>query len=272
MPGRGLLKSMHLRHARAKRLYDTSSTPPTPTFDEWLDGVFDHPELPNGWYDDDGEAAKAWDGATDPVAAVIYQTRLFEDPTILIGRYTPQQIGFGLNYLRQAIYSSHVRAFVDARVPLEFRVRGVRAIGPLYELLFATLIDPDASTLEAEGDSPRSPMGSLSFCCFMWWDTWVNFPFWLEKQEAAAQTGGPHGHLETNAHPDLVDAGWAAMKQALDTGHRLCIEAALHGLGHWHLDQPNAGTAIIDEFLAAHPSLPPNLREYAMRARCGDVQ
>ena len=107
-----------------------------------------HPELPDGWYFDDDEAAKAWDGDSDPVAAVAHQTRLFEEPEILIGRYTPQQIGFGLNFLRKASHSSHVRAFVDSRVPLELRVRGVRAVGQLYEKLLAAIIDPASSILE----------------------------------------------------------------------------------------------------------------------------
>ena len=82
-------------------------------------------------------------------------TRIFEDPTILIGRYTSQQIGFGLNYMGQAIYSSHLRAFVNAGVPLELRVRGVRAIGQLYARLFAALIDPDASAVEAMATSSK---------------------------------------------------------------------------------------------------------------------
>ncbi|MBT9561007.1 MAG: hypothetical protein IV100_33595 [Myxococcales bacterium] len=244
----------------------------TPTYDEWLVMVFDHPELPNGWYEDDDEYAKAWDAESDPVAAVTYQTRLFEEPELVMRRYTPQQIGFGLNFLIHATLSFHVRAFVDPQVPLGFRVRGVRAIGNLYETLFATLIDPACSRVGVTVDSSGRRADSLGFVCFMWWDVWSNLPFFLEKQKEAERDTRPDDSVGFTSHPELVDAGWAAMKQALATKHYLCMEGALHGLGHWQFAEPETVSVIVDAFLASRPELPSDLREYALQAREGDVQ
>jgi hypothetical protein len=101
---------------------------------------------------------------------------------------------------------------------------------------------------------------------------WVNFPYFLQEQDEAAHNAGPDGPKESSVHPDLVAAGWTAMKQALATGHRLCIEGALHGLGHWQFAEPETVAAIVDTFLAGHPDLPPALRDYALQAREGHVQ
>ena len=106
----------------------------------------------------------------------------------------------------------------------------------------------------------------------MWWDVWANLPYVLQKQEEAAKASLSYLLEWISSHPDLVEAGWAAMKQALATGHRLCIEGALRGLRHWQFEESGTATVIIDEFLASHLELPPALREYAMRAREGDVQ
>lgn len=239
----------------------------TPTFDEWLVKVFDHPELPEGWYFDDAEIERGWDGGDDPRAALAYQTRLFEDPTILLGRFSRQQIGHGLNYLMFSGVSSHLSAFLVVELPLVDRVRGVRAVGSLFEKLFARLIDPKDTAFYRQGAPIDGPTDMLTYCCFMWWDVWIDFAFGLARPDLSDVTA----IAGECYHPDLVMAGLDAMRQSLATGHDPCIESALHGLGHWQSSEPDAVVAIIDAFLESRPDLHTKLYSYAMQAREGVV-
>jgi len=61
------------------------------------------------------------------------------------------------------------------------------------------------------------------------------------------------------------------MTNALALDSIACQESALHGLGHWHGAYPDEVEAIVDRFLAAHPTSRPELLTYARSARSGCV-
>lgn len=62
------------------------------------------------------------------------------------------------------------------------------------------------------------------------------------------------------------------MERCLSPKHHACVEAALHGLGHWQLNFPERTEPIVDRFLKERDGLRPELVRYARRARDGAVQ
>jgi len=61
------------------------------------------------------------------------------------------------------------------------------------------------------------------------------------------------------------------LEEALSSNSNGCIQSALHGLGHCDEHQAGSVETIITRFLAAHPSLDPALRDYAIRAKNGAI-
>jgi hypothetical protein len=78
---------------------------------------------------------------------------------------------------------------------------------------------------------------------------------WFSRADAADQARVSDGFLEVFARLLAHQAPVARY-------------AALHGLGHLHHE---GRAAAIDRFLAEHPSMESDQREYALAARCGDV-
>jgi hypothetical protein len=62
-----------------------------------------------------------------------------------------------------------------------------------------------------------------------------------------------------------------AMERILLLESIACQESALHGLGHWQRQCPDAVTVIIDRFLKNATGRDPRLVAYAKSARCGCV-
>ena len=64
----------------------------------------------------------------------------------------------------------------------------------------------------------------------------------------------------------------SVLRRLLAIPHDACRESALHGLGHWQLEYPEAAAEIIDEFLEASNDLRSELIAYAEQARIGCIQ
>jgi hypothetical protein len=62
------------------------------------------------------------------------------------------------------------------------------------------------------------------------------------------------------------------MRETLRLPNPACQESALHGLGHWAHAYPAFAAATIDAYLAANPTLRPELARYAEAARSGCIQ
>jgi len=69
----------------------------------------------------------------------------------------------------------------------------------------------------------------------------------------------------------LHDEILAVLAELLELPHDACRESALHGLGHWALNDPAAKT-VIDGFLDRSEGLRPELLAYARTARTGCIQ
>jgi hypothetical protein len=211
-------------------------------FDRWLDYLFGAPVGPSGFRESDDW----WDESGDPALAVAYLTRLFEGAGDLLGRYPEEQIDRGWWFLLGE--SGHLQPLFGDAVGWDARRKALLTI----EQLFARLFLPACSGYLGHLDAGPEPPAPLNSSCYMWWDL---FPTW----------GGGAG-----ADP-VADAVLEVLAGMLRLESEACREAALHGLGHWHLNYPERAAAIVDEWLATDPNISVELRRYAASARAGCV-
>jgi hypothetical protein len=216
------------------------------TFDTWVRYVFDRPVADRAWY---------WteESVEEPPAdqALDFLTRLFADPLPAVGRYSDAQLNQAFWYLPFNGASGYSAVLFDGGLWPRSR-DALRAVGDLYAKLFAARCTPHLSHRDEPGCGP------LNSACYMWWDT---LPTGLAR------------HGPDRPHAAALDAEvLAVLRRTLALDSVACQEAALHGLGHWHLYYPAGVETIVDAFVAARPSLRPELARYAACARTGYVQ
>lgn len=219
-----------------------------PTFEGWLEHVFDHPVTDPAWH---------WSWDADPwhdgsQGTLPFLTRLFEDPGVLPDRFTPEQINQGLWYLA-GDGNDFLRSVLDEAIPWADRRRCVMAIATLFDGLFAKVCTDHLSHLD-RGPSPPAPVNPVNLACYMWWDL---FPSWGEP-------GDP-------SRAELDGVVLAVLRTILHLPSTPCRESALHGLGHWQMHYPAQVEHIIDEFLHTGGKISPELRAYALNARRGYI-
>ncbi len=220
------------------------------TFPEWVIYNFDHPVTEPAWYWSDEGDWEAPDLEMPQIAA--YLTRLFAESGTVLLPYSDAQVGQGLNVLINNCLSDDIFSLLAPEVPLEDRLRGIRAMEAVFRDCFARRCSPHLSHLDELGVSP------LNGICYMWWDI---LPITAEA------------HFQPE-RPDSVEIDRICldiMQRTLKIDSIACRESALHGLAHWSHYYPEV-ERIIDAFLKRHPTLRPDLRTYAKAARHGRVQ
>jgi hypothetical protein len=155
-----------------------------------------------------------------------------------------------LLYIASNGLSDYMFALLDASVPLDARLRCLRALSVVYRDLFAPRCSPHLSHLDEPG------VGDLNLVCYMWWDI--------------CPIGAP---LHDPDHDAVNRVALDVMIDALALDSIACQESALHGLGHWHPEDAGEMTTIVDRFIAAHPSMRPELlvTERLAAAACCDA-
>lgn len=212
-----------------------------PIFVKWLKSTFGYAVTdPAG-----DEISTRWQRRPSSVL-VEYITCAFENSAQVFIPFSDEQ----LNQAFWALINSggEIDALFDDALPLSARLRCIRSIFTLFEQCFAQRC---SSTLP-DGDKKASALNSI---CGMWWDI---FPAWGGRQ------GNP-------TYEKLDEEFLGVMKRTLYLKSDACRGSALHGLGHWHLNYSNKVAMIIDEFLESRPKISCELRDYALRAREGDV-
>ena len=209
------------------------------TYLDWVRHVFDHPVTNPAWH---------WDLNADtsepsPPECVAHLTRLFEEPDIL-SPYSDAQVNQGFWYLVDNSCSSYMFSLVEPGVAWPERQQGIRSIATLFARLFALRCSDHLSHFDEVG------AGALNSVCYMWWDI----------LPARGRDGEP-------LDAELL----AVMKRVLTLDSVACQESALHGLGHWCMYYPEMVVQAIDKFLAQAGNARAELRQYAKRAREGDV-
>lgn len=207
-------------------------------FDEWIRHVFDH-----------SAGGPAWDDIADPCpsTSAAYLAQLFESPNFLLDRFSEMQIALGLERLLSNANSDYVFVLADESVPQELQMRVVNSLYTLFKDLLAKICSENVGV-----DHPhRRPADSI---CFMMWDAGL-LQIYPERPE--------------HRIVDLAILNVLARILALPS--HACQKSALHGLGHAHYSYPEEIPPIIDAFLAGHPDLKEDIRNYALAAREGGV-
>jgi hypothetical protein len=149
---------MKIKNGRARRTrlrgYDRSwmtafgwglVDPTERSFDEWLEFVFNHPVTDPEWYRL-GEFDLGWAG--DPNRFLAFVTQLFQDPDVLLDKYSAEQIDQGFGYLLGL--EGLERWIWEKAIDSTLRTECVMSMVNVFERLFKN--------------------ASYSDACYMWWD------------------------------------------------------------------------------------------------------
>jgi hypothetical protein len=119
------------------------------SFEEWIEHAFSHEVRIQqaAWYFDPNH--DLWD--PNPLEAVAYLTRLFEDSERTLFWSSDDQIAQGLTYLVGTSASGDNGWLSAMEVPIEARVRCVEGIGKLFDRLFAPRCHRISRTLVRSG-------------------------------------------------------------------------------------------------------------------------
>jgi hypothetical protein len=92
--------------------------------------------------------------------------------------------------------------------------------------------------------------GRMGFMCYMFWDVFVLYP--------------------GNATPKMQSAAIGVMSSALDSRNESCLASAIHGLGHWASNLPEA-TTVLQSWLEQPTTNNPEILRYARSATTGMI-
>lgn len=219
---------------------------PAATFNEWLDGAFDHPVHKREWYwDEDFESYWGRLELSDTII-VEYMTRLFSAPEPL-KRYSLEQVAQGLWFLiNESTPGESAYSLLNSEVPLSHRIDCVCAMANFFRVFVAPAAPGKADEQKDE----------FQGVCYMWWDI---FP----------TRGGPTYGPNTGGEPELHVACLNTMAEILSIPCELCQLSALHGLSHWHRNYSDKVEEIVDSFLQKASDVTNRIIEYAGEARIG---
>lgn len=168
-----------------------------------------------------------------------YYVRLFQQPEFLLTRFTKPQLEEGFWAIQGPNLDCSVcRLILESNLLFPLREDCIRSMFDLFEQLFA-----------------KEP---LDTSVQMWWDSLCyDWHCGIRRRERGGED------------VELQDVFFQTLARILAIDSEACQKAALHGLGHLHHPQTRE---VIDKFIAEHPSLTPEQREYALAAARFDVQ
>lgn len=210
----------------------------------WLTYVFDTPETPSGWY---------WYADTPPypedpvtVSALVHYTLVHCGRDL--ARFDDRQVYEGLSFIFNNSCSDTVFALTHDSIPLDTKLAVIDSVRTLYTDCFAPRCAPVLGHLDEPGGS------WLNTICYMLWDV-SPLGWWRNHHDATR----------------LYAAVLAVLDFALDSPNDACVESALHGLGHLHLERPVDVPTIIARFRQRRTTIRPELAGYAAAAATGCV-
>jgi hypothetical protein len=201
------------------------------SFDEFVSFLFDQDVPPatakrDPWY---------WhtEVAYVPDLVCSYYVKLFRQPQFLRARYSKAQ-------LEQAFWAiqshnldcSAPRIIWKPDLPFEAREECVKTMAELFRILFAT--EPLETSVQ------------------MWWDS-LCYDWHCGNRKR--ERGGEDERMQ--------DVIFETLTSILAIDSDICHGAALHGLGHLHHPETEN---LIQRFIAQHPALTKEQREYALAA------
>lgn len=210
------------------------------SFERWVRETFDRPSAVRACVcrtDLDHEFASS-------VQALAWRARLFEGAGSLLRDYSDEQVAQGLDHLTSHGHTDDMLALAEPSIPSDVRIRCLDSFVPLFRDVFAVRCEP---LLSSGASTPPRPLNGV---CYMWWDAMDYVP-------------GP-------ADPERRPVDLAAVRTMgtiLGQGSIVCIESAIHGLGHWRRAYPEEVEALLAAAQASARGWPPALTAYAERAR-----
>ncbi len=214
---------------------------PDKSYEQWIKHVFDRPVTEPPWHEigSDGD----WEPSKEKAAEFLI--RAFEEPGVL-ETFSDAQLSQGFRYLISSSLSNYMYTLIDQDSLVQ--ARGIRSIYYLFARLFSKKCSSHLCSINEKGANP------LNSVCYMWWDV---FPW--------------HGNPNDKSRTLLDNEVLSVMEKTLSLSNDACRESALHGLGHWALVYPKRVSQLITDFISNNPSLRPELREYAEKAKHGSV-
>ena len=181
--------------------------------------------------------------AVAPAQAFDFVDRVLLDPNVH-RMFSKDQLGIGLN----TIYSnccSDLPFLYTTECDEDRRVTGITNLVNLYGNFFERYC-----TGSVEGGAYGQPDGKIGFVCYMFWDIFVLYP--------------------GNATPKMRSSAIGVMRSALDSRNDNCLASAIHGLGHWVSDVPEAKVAL-KHWLVRPTTKNSQILDYARSATTGMI-
>ncbi len=125
------------------------------------------------------------------------------------------------------------------------RLKGIRNLINLYRNYFERYCT--APVVSVGNDQTDGAMG---YICYMLWDDFVLYP--------------------GNATPSMISAAVDVMETALESHNENCLVSAIHGLGHWASDVPEAST-VLKQWLRRPTTKNTEILQYARSATDGMI-
>jgi hypothetical protein len=210
------------------------------SFNQFIDFMFDHKvvEMPDHESAELTKDEQPWywqfiELVYDSEKICGYYVRLFQDPSLLLKRFSKPQLEQGF----WAMQGSNLDCGLGnllwvSEVPFAAREECVRSMFDLFRLLFVT--EPFDTSVH------------------MWWDS-LCYDWHCGNRNRAV--GGEDMKMQ--------DVMFETLAAILDLNSLTCQGAALHGLGHLH--HP-ATQELVQRYLQERPSLSREWKEYALAA------
>jgi hypothetical protein len=212
---------------------------PTLEYEQWRDELFGHPP------DSDPMSLGRSEEFEDvtPTQAFDFVDRVLVDKEVH-KLFTKQQLGIGI----KTIYYNgcgDLPFLYTTECDEDRRVTGIGNLINLYRNFFER-----HCTASMVGIGGEKTDGQMGFICYMFWDVFVLYP--------------------GNATPKMRSAAICVMRSALDSHNDSCLASAIHGLGHWASDVPEA-IIILNRWLEKPTTNNPGILNYARSATTGMI-
>jgi hypothetical protein len=214
------------------------------TFEAWLDETFGRAVMGETYPQFVNRDVMDWPDSVRDADALIYLTRVFEQPEDSLRYFSDCQIAAALWELGPG--DSH--CIYNRDIPILDRERLIASVETFFRDFFDRRCAPALSHAAREHISP------LNSACYMWWE---NIIMGGSKEDPNAAR--------------LHDKDLDVMEAVLLLPNLACKEAALHGLGH-EVRRSDRARAIIDRFLGESADIEPALVQYARAASSGCIQ
>ena len=158
--------------------------------------------------------------------------------------FSKEQIGNAIN----TVYSnccSDLPFLYITKCDEERRVQGIQNLVNLYRNFFERYCTAQVASI---GNGQED--GQIGFICYMFWDVFVLHP--------------------GNASDLMKSAAIGVMKTALDSRNDNCLASAIHGLGHWAMDVPEA-SIVLNQWLRRPTTKNAQVIQYARAATSGMI-